>query len=268
MKLKAILYIVLIYVNLFAVELEKAKLYDGTQNINNWLMSEKLDGIRAYWDGKALYTRNGKKIFAPEKFTLNFPPFELDGELWTKRADFENIQSIVLNHTSNENWNQITYNIFEAPHSKGDFIKRLKKIQNWFLTHHNENVHIIPQKICKNENELNEFLNEILELKGEGVMLKNPDQAYVSGRSDFLLKVKKYQDMEARVIGINFNKTNNMKSLTVKTEANVIFRIGTGFTRQQREHPPKIGSIITFKYYGVTKNHIPKFASFLYIRED
>lgn len=86
----------ILYTTLLGGELQKAKLFDYSQNIDNWLMSEKLDGIRAFWDGKELKTRQGKKIYAPSWFTQNFPPFELDGELWSKRMDFENIQSIAL----------------------------------------------------------------------------------------------------------------------------------------------------------------------------
>ena len=61
-------------------------------------MSEKLDGIRAYWDGKELLSKNGNKIYAPTWFLHNLPPFEIDGELWTKRDDFENILIIPKNN--------------------------------------------------------------------------------------------------------------------------------------------------------------------------
>jgi len=65
------------------------------QNISGWVMSEKLDGVRAYWDGKHLISRGGKIIHAPKWFTKDYPPFAIDGELWSKRGDFENISSIV-----------------------------------------------------------------------------------------------------------------------------------------------------------------------------
>ena len=51
------------------------------QNITGWVMSEKLDGIRAYWNGKNLISRGGKLIYAPKWFTKNYPPFSIDGEL-------------------------------------------------------------------------------------------------------------------------------------------------------------------------------------------
>ncbi|MFA7083812.1 MAG: DNA ligase [Arcobacteraceae bacterium] len=251
----------------FALNLQKAQTYNSTQNINNWLMSEKLDGIRAYWDGEKLQTRQGKLIFAPSWFTKNFPPFELDGELWTTRNDFENIQSIVLSKDSNEKWKAITYNIFEVPHTKGNFTERLKKAQRWFKKNTNPQVKIIPQKLCINTQELNDFLDDIIKKKGEGVMIKNPNTPYESGRTSNLLKVKKFQDTEGIVIGINYNNIL-LKSLVIELPSKVKFNLGNGFTKAQRQNPPKIGAIVTFKYYGLTKNQKPKFASFLHERKD
>jgi DNA ligase-1 len=265
------LFLTLIFIicsSSFGSELQKAKLFDYTQNIDNWLMSEKLDGIRAYWDGKELKTRQGKTIYAPDWFTQNFPPFELDGELWSKRMDYENIQSIALSHQKSDEWKNLSYNIFEVPHAKGDFVVRLKKVQQWFLENNNNYVKIIPQKLCKNTQELEEFLNEIIAHQGEGVMLKNPNALYEEGLSNSLLKVKKFYDTEGIVIGHNYNNNGQLKSLIVELFNGVIFNLGNGFTQEQRQNPPKIGSIITFKYYGLTKNNKPKFASFLHERKD
>lgn len=253
----------------FGLSLQKAQTFDYTQNINGWLMSEKLDGIRAYWDGKNLKTRQGNPIFAPNWFTKNFPPFELDGELWSKRGDFENIQSIVLSHAQDERWHQITYEIFEVPYAQGDFIQRLKKAQTWFINHPTKKVNIVPQHLCQSVRQLEEFLEEIINLKGEGVMVKNPKSTYEPTRSSNLLKVKKFYDMEGRVIGINYRQnTKELKSLVVQLPNNIKFNLGNGFSNEQRKEPPKLGSVISFKYYGFTKNGKPKFASYLHERKD
>ena len=229
-------------------------------------MSEKLDGIRAYWNGKELLTKNGNKIYSPENFTKNFPPFPLDGELWSKRDDFENIQSIVLDKVPSSKWSEITYNIFEAPNSSGNFQERLKKVENWFLKHDNKNAKVIKQIKCKNKTMLDEFLEEILLKKGEGVIIKNPNLSYINGRNVNSLKVKKFYDMEGEIININYNN-EKMKSLVLKLQNGVIFNLGNGFSKKNRENPPKIGEIVTFKYYDFTKNGKPKFASFLRIRK-
>ena len=252
---------------LFSFEVQKPKIYDD-QNITNWLISEKLDGIRGYWDGKNLYTKNGNIINSPKYFTSNFPPFELDGELWSKRDDFEFIQSVVLDDTPSDNWGKITYNIFEVPNSDGDFLLRLEKVKKWFEKHPNKYVKIIEQTRCKNSEQLNGFLEKIVALKGEGVIVKDPTQNYHTGRSPHILKVKKAQDMEGVVIGHNYRKDGGFKSLVLKLKNNVVFNLGGGFSDIQRENPPKLGQIVTFKYYGFTKYGKPKFSSFLRVRID
>lgn len=202
-------FIILFFLSVFtfAIELQKAKTYDE-QEVKNWVMSEKLDGIRGYWTGKQLLTRKGKKINAPIWFIDNFPNFELDGELWSKREDFENIQSIVMDKEPTSKWDEISYNIFEVPNANGDFLERLKKAENWFEKHPNSYVKIIKQIEVKNKNHLNEFLEEVISKNGEGIIVKDPSKKYHTGRSPHILKVKKAQDMEGTIVGINKGETH------------------------------------------------------------
>ncbi len=270
--MKVFLYLLLISIlsqKLSAFELQKAKTYNKTHSIKNWMMSEKLDGIRAYWDGKQLLSKNGNIINSPKWFTKDFPNFRLDGELWTKRNDFENIQSIVLDKTPSKHWNKITYNIFEVPEEKGIFLKRLEKIENWQKLYNNKYIKIIEQIKCKDNNHLEKYLKKVINLKAEGVMLKNPSLEYFVGRNSNILKVKKFLDMEAEVIDINFNKDKKykFKSLVLKLENGVVFNLGNGFTKEKKINHPKIGDIVTFKYYNFTRFGKPKFASFLRIRK-
>jgi DNA ligase-1 len=255
---------------IYALTLQKANIYID-QNITQWTVSEKLDGIRAYWDGKNLLSREGKVINAPKYFTQKLPPFELDGELWSKRGDFENIQSIVMDKTPSGKWSEISYMVFEVPHASGDFEKRLKKAQKYIEDAKLLHVKIIEQKVLKSPEELNLFLEDIIKNGGEGAMLKDGSKGYFDGRSDSLLKVKKAQDMEARVIG--YKEGNNkykgvMGSLHVRLKDGVEFFIGSGFSDEIRKNPPKIGEIVTFKYYGFTKGGKPKFTSFMRVRRD
>ena len=68
-----------------------------------WLMSEKLDGVRCYWNGSTMYTRNGNPFFAPKWWKDKLPKIAMDGELWTNRDDFQKIVSIVRKQdTKNE----------------------------------------------------------------------------------------------------------------------------------------------------------------------
>jgi len=261
------------YSSLFAGEpaLQKPIVYTDQENITGWVMSEKLDGIRGYWDGIRMYTRKGIPLHPPPWFIENFPPFSLDGELWSKRSDFEFIQSVVLDQTPGEGWEHITYNIFEVPNEKGDFLFRLNRARTWFEAHKNTHARIIPQIRIKEKSDMEEFLKEIESMEGEGVILKNPDISYHTGRSPHILKVKNFQDMEGVVVGINKGKgkyKNLMGSMTVKLENGTTFKLGTGFSDKIRHTPPQPGSTVTFKYHGLTKNGIPKFASFLRVRQD
>jgi DNA ligase-1 len=261
------------YSSLFAGEpaLQKPIVYTDQENITGWVMSEKLDGIRGYWDGIRMYTRKGIPLHPPPWFIENFPPFSLDGELWSKRSDFEFIQSVVLDQTPGEGWEHITYNIFEVPNEKGDFLFRLNRARTWFEAHKNTHARIIPQIRIKEKLDMEEFLKEIESMGGEGVILKNPDIPYHTGRSPHILKVKNFQDMEGVVVGINKGKgkyKNLMGSMTVKLENGTTFKLGTGFSDKIRHTPPQPGSTVTFKYHGLTKNGIPKFASFLRVRQD
>lgn len=262
MRILILLFLIINLVN--SSNLQKAKTYNKYKyEIDNWIMSEKLDGIRAYWNTKELLSKNGSKIHAPKWFIKTLPNFELDGELWTKRNDFENIQNIVLDKRPSKDWNKITYNIFEVPKAKGDFLQRLKKIKNYLKNNPSNFIKVIPQIKCKNKQHLETFLEELVNEKAEGVIIKNPKLDYFTGRSNQILKVKKFYDKEGEIIDIIYTQ-NRLKSLVLKLKNNVTFKLGTGFSKEERKLAYfKIGEVVTFKYYLLTKKGKPKFASFL-----
>ncbi len=262
--------VTLIACSLLALDIQRPQTFRD-QNISGWVMSEKLDGVRGYWDGKKLMTKQGYRIAAPDYFIHNFPPFPLDGELWIARSAFEAVQSIVLDSTPSDRWKTVTYNIFEVPYAEGRFLDRLNKAKKWFQKHRNRYVHIIRQRVCHDRKELNTFLHSVEAKGGEGVVIKNPQVRYVTGRSDQVLKVKSFQDAEGVVLAINPGKGRNsgkMGSLTLRLDNGKTFRLGNGFSAEERMHAPKIGSIVTFKYYGLTKNGLPKFASYMRTRSE
>ena len=245
--------------------------YTGSEAITGWLMSEKLDGVRGYWNGKRLLTRKGNAMHPPAWFTKPLPPFALDGELWHKRNDFAFVQNTVLDAVPSENWKQISYNIFEVPDAPGDFPVRLNKARAWFKAHPAPHVHIVKQIVCNGPDHLNAFLEKIETLGGEGVIIKDPRLPYRAGRLSKVLKVKNFSDMEGTVIAQNPGKgkfKGMLGSLTVRLENAIEFNLGSGFTDADRRHPPPIGAIVTFKYQGFTKNGIPRFASFMRVRKD
>jgi DNA ligase-1 len=59
------------------------------QDPTGWWLSEKLDGVRAYWDGKQFISRLGNAYLAPDWFIEGLPEFPLDGELFAGRGRFQ-----------------------------------------------------------------------------------------------------------------------------------------------------------------------------------
>jgi len=242
------------------------KTYDKSQDVTGWLMSEKLDGIRAIWDGKTLTTRKGNPIAAPDWFIKALPPFAIDGELWTHRSDFETISSIVRRQTPDERWKTISYNIFEVPEQSGGLLARLSVLEQFLNEQPAPFLKIIPQRLIDSPEQLQTELNEIISLGGEGLVVRKPALPYQTGRSSNALKVKQYQDTECTVIGFKAGKgkyEGQTGALHCQLASGLKFYLGSGLSDQQRQHPPKIGSRVTFKYYGFTKNKIPRFPVFM-----
>ena len=260
------IFVVIFSLSLFAEKpkLLLLKVYKD-QNISGWVMSEKLDGIRAYWNGKELISRSGKIIHAPKWFTKNYPPFEIDGELWSKRGDFENISSIVRDKTPSQKWHEIKHYIFEVPNAKGGLFERLAKVKPY----EGKYIKIIEQIPIKNRKQMQDFLHQVEAKGGEGIVVRDPNATYINRRTSKALKVKSFLDAECKVVKILKGKgkySTKMGSIECKLSNGTLFKIGSGFSDKQRSNPPHIGDIVTFKYKEMTKYGKPRFPVFLRVR--
>lgn len=244
---------------------------DTLRPISDYLVSEKYDGIRAIWDGEQLLTRQGNVISAPEWFTEPLPPVWLDGELWTQRQDFESASSIVRTQVpDSDRWRNIKYMVFDMPDERLPFEQRYENYTNLIKAINAEHIRAIAQQRFQSNHELSRYLKKQVENGAEGLMLHLATALHQSGRSHALLKLKPYFDDEAKVIAHLPGKgkyTGMLGALRVRNEQGIEFSIGTGFTDAERANPPAVGSIITYKYHGYTNNGVPRFASFLRIRE-
>jgi len=242
------------------------KVWQPTQQVKGWLMSEKLDGVRARWDGHHLFSRGGNVFAAPEWFVKEFPPFAVDGELWSKRGDFEHIVSIVRRKKPHAGWRQLTYQIFEVPDQAGGLLARLQVLQDYLSTHANTYMRIIEQTTCNGQQHLQARLQALVALGAEGLVVRNPATPYQTGRSSAALKVKKYMDTECTVIGYKPGKgklTGLTGALLCRMDNGTLTSIGSGLNQRLRTTPPAVGEIITFKYYGLTKKGKPRHPVFL-----
>lgn len=255
----------------FIGRVQLAKAYHKHIQVRDYFVSEKLDGVRARWTGTELLTRNGNRIHAPAWFTQGWPDVPMDGELWTKRNDFENIVSIVLSDVPDQRWRTVRMMMFDLPEQEGPFHSRVKAMETLIHAYPQRYLAVVPQWKVNSHQALEETLDQIVSAGGEGVMLHHQDARYRAGRSNALLKVKRFEDDEAKVVGYVEGKgkfAGMLGALQVESKNGVRFKIGTGFSLAQRQHPPSIGSWVTFKFYGRTKNNKPKFASFLRVRPE
>ena len=239
-------------------------------DVAGWYMSEKLDGVRAYWNGHQLISRQGHPFNAPDWFTQDFPPFELDGELWSGRGEFEKIQSITSKDEPHEGWRRITYQVFEVPHAPGGLLERLQRVESYLSEHLETKIRVIPQIPCRNDRHLQSYLKLVVSQGGEGLVIRNPNTEYESGRTANALKVKPFDDMEGVVIGYRPGKgkyAGVVGALQIELESGQRFFIGSGLKDADRKTPPGLGTLITFRHHGFTERGIPRFASFLRVRE-
>ncbi len=259
--------------NVRGMDIMLPQVYEENIHVAGWLMSEKLDGVRGYWTGKQLLSKNGKLFHPPSAFTHNFPPFPIEGELWGGRESFHKTVSIVKKQKMHEGWLQIQFAIFDVPQAPGNFVSRIQKAKDWFTTHPSQFAFVIPQKTISNINQLQNELQRIKSLGGEGLIVRNPDALYTAGRTREILKVKIFFDAEAIVVGHipgQGKHQGRLGSLLVELAKNttIKFKIGSGLSDAERNNPPSIGTTITFKYYGFYPSGIPKFPSFLRVRSD
>jgi len=127
--------------------LQQANTYKGPENIAGFYASEKLDGVRAFWDGglsrgqrvgnvpyaskvivssgkpkkwldkeaTGLWSRYANPIWAPDFFLNQLPCCMLDGELWLGRGNFQKVTACVKRETPGPEWENIQYKVFGSP---------------------------------------------------------------------------------------------------------------------------------------------------------
>jgi DNA ligase 1 len=242
-----------------------AETWDGDQDVAGWLMSEKLDGVRALWDGKQFLSRQGNRYFAPSWFTAGLPQEALDGELWIGRKNFQRTVSIVRRQDQTDLWKEIRFVVFDTPANDGPFETRLQLLHTIMETNRPLYARAHDQNVCSGHDHLQKEMDRIDALGGEGLMLRQPCSIYTAGRSATLLKVKRFHDCEARVIahqaGTGRHK-GRLGALLVEMANGIQFAVGTGFTDAERANPLPVGSTVSVRYQELTDGGVPRFPSF------
>ena len=252
--------------------LSLAQTYHEGVDVAAYWVSEKLDGVRARWDGRVLLSRSGNRFNAPPWFVAGFPAIPLDGELWLGRGSFERLSGLVRRKVpDHEAWREVRFMVFDLPLHATDFNGRLQRLREIFATLDSPTIGLVAQRRLESREALMALLNEVVEQGGEGLMLRKADAPYRAGRSADLLKLKRHEDAEAKVVAHLPGKgkfANMLGALLVEMPDGRRFRLGTGFTDAQRRQPPPLGATVTYKHYGKTNTGLPRFASFLRVRDE
>ena len=243
----------------------------GQSVVPQYLVSEKLDGVRAFWDGQSLRTRQGNVINAPAWFTQGFPAQPLDGELWVGRGQFERVSATVRRRVPDDaEWREVRYQVFELPDAAGTFRERVQALQSLVVAAAVPWLQAVDQFEVSSRAALDRKLDEITRAGGEGLMLHRADAPYLTGRSDVLLKMKRWNDAEATVVGHRPGKgkfAGMLGSLQMRTADGTEFLLGTGLDEGLRRNPPPVGTLVTYRYRELTEQGRPRFASFYRIQE-
>ncbi len=237
-----------------------------------WMMSEKLDGMRALWDGNALRTRNNKQIYTPRGWGKDLPlAVNLDGELYMGRGLFQRTVSVVRRHEPEEDrWKEVQFHIFDAPglvpmkfRDRYELLKRSPMLASC------PDVQVVEQTTCKGKEHFQEFYEGVLTLGGEGVMLRGADSAYEGRRSSQLLKYKPTKELVALVCGHTEGegKHGGRCGALICLWGGVQFKVGTGLSDRQREVPPAVGEHVIVRYSSLTDAAVPRFPRFVRVAD-
>jgi len=190
----------------------------------------------------------------------------LDGELYKHGMSFEEISSAVNRNTPIKESFEIQFHIFDCILDATQ-IERLDIIE-WLIAP-NGDVRKVPSYNARDEEEIMSILDEIMRMGYEGIIIRNPAGVYERKRSGDIMKLKPRRRDIYTIIGYEeeYDKHGDPKGTLgafVCSSGEEAFKVGTGFTREQRikywrRKERMLGKKIVVKYQDKTKNNIPRF---------
>jgi DNA ligase-1 len=244
-------------------------------DVTGWWMSEKLDGVRAFWDGENFLSRTGKVFHAPKWFKHNLPTDRaLDGELYLGRGRFQETISIVRSHNKDKEWKDIMFAAFDAPdhefcfETRQSFLRRYMEQYPWG--------YVVPQTKVINREQMYEYYNTIRQGGGEGLILRAPRSMYIYKRSPMCLKIKGIIDGIAHVYAMQ-EGTGKYEGMMGALKCIMLpddykpgdkmtghtFKVGTGFSDEERGRSDWINKVIRWEAHELTKAGVPRHSRFV-----
>ncbi|CEH13077.1 hypothetical protein CBOM_01020 [Ceraceosorus bombacis] len=204
---------------------------EGKKDPAGYWMSEKLDGVRGHWTGKAFPGGDWSSI--------SFLIFDVTG----------------VDKPVEERWDMARKVAPDGEMLVDDVIKAKRSC-----------VAFLSQVRCESKDHLVKWLHDVEAKGGEGVMLRQPGSAYKSSRSDALQKVKSFYDAEAVVVGHNKGTgrlANACGSLRLKMANGLEFDCGSGLTDSLRfAFKPEVGKIVVYRFQDLSMDGTPRFPTF------
>ncbi len=244
-----------------------AREWPADANPVGFLVSEKFDGVRTLWDGRALRLRGGNEVAAPRWFLDRLPAVPLDGELWLGHGQFEAVAGLVKRlRPDDAAWRALHFQVFELPAAGGRFADRALALAQLCRDQAWSQLQAPMQALVADRAALQRRLDAVITAGGEGLMLHRADAPVATGRGPWLWKHKPLHDAEALVLAHlpgQGRLAGRLGALRVRSDAGVAFVIGTGFSDATRAQPPAPGQRISFSHRGFTAAGVPRFASYL-----
>ncbi|MEK7345520.1 MAG: DNA ligase [Pseudomonadota bacterium] len=253
------------------VSVQLAMPWPRTRSPQGFLVSEKLDGVRAVWDGRVLRFRSGRVIAAPAWFLSALPPVALDGELWIGRGAFDRLSGLVRTALPDDvGWHAVQYQVFDAPGYAAPFAERVRFVASMLAAAQVPWLMPLAHAVVPDATDLQARLQATVAQGGEGLVLHRADALWRAGRTDALYKFKPEPDEEGVVVGHQPGQgrlQGQTGALLVQMPSGQRFALGAGLSDAWRRAPPPIGAWVTYRYRGRTPSGLPRFASFLRVRD-
>lgn len=252
-------------------DVQLASVWPPGRSPQGYLVSEKFDGVRAVWDGQGLRFRSGRLIATPAWFLAMLPSVPLDGELWMGRGQFDRVSAAVRKSIPDEaEWRALKYLVFDTRGPAEPFAQRASRLTQAVAEARQPGLVAVAHTAVDDAAALRARLQEVVRQGGEGLVLHRADALWRAGRSDALFKLKPEPDEEARVVGHQAGK-GRLQGLTgallLETPQGQRFALGSGLSDAMRRDPPPVGAWVTYRYRDRTPSGLPRFASFLRVRE-